>query len=67
MFSAEAGGALEVWSYYFNTRQLSNAFAYWIGISPPDLFMYGFLPPLLLNSSLRIDFFLFRKVLVSVR
>lgn len=56
-----------MWSFYYNTGRLSNAMAYWIGISPPDLFMYGFLPPLLLNSSLRIDFFLFKKVLLSVR
>ena len=35
-------------------------------MQPSELFFYGFLPPLLLDSALRIDFFAFRQVLVAV-
>ena len=33
-----------------------------LNIQPPDLFFYAFLPPLLVDSAIRIDFFMFRKV-----
>ena len=42
-------------------RSLGNAFTLWLGIDPPEIFFYAFLPPLLLDSALSIDFFLFRK------
>jgi hypothetical protein len=41
--------------------RLGNAFTLWLGIDPPDLFFYAFLPPLLLHSALSIDYFLFNK------
>jgi len=58
-----AGGVLEYVAYEFNLMHLSNATAMWMGINPPDIFLYVFLPPLLLDSAIRIDFFTFRKVL----
>lgn len=61
------GGILEVFTYKFNMRQLSNGTAIWLGIEPPDLFIFVILPPLLVDSALRIDFFMFRKVMVQVR
>lgn len=36
-----------------------------LNIQPPDLFFYAFLPPLLVDSAIRIDFFMFRKVRVG--
>jgi len=47
---------------YANLREISSAIAIWLGISPPDLFFYAFLPPLLVDSAIRIDFFMFSKV-----
>jgi hypothetical protein len=44
---------------------LSNAFAIWLSISPADLFLYIFLPPLLLDSAVRMEWFIFQKVPVS--
>lgn len=57
-----AGGILEAFAYQFNLHQLSNASAIWLGIQPPDLFIFVFLPPLLVDSALRIDYYMFRKV-----
>jgi hypothetical protein len=34
----------------------------WLGMHPTFLFFQIFLPPLLLDSAVRIDFFLFKKV-----
>lgn len=42
-------------------HRLGNAFTLWLGINPPELFFYAFLPPLLLDSALSIDYFLFNK------
>ena len=41
--------------------EISNSIAIWLGISPPDLFFYAFLPPLLVDSAIRIEFFMFSK------
>ncbi len=32
------------------------------GIRPADIFLYVFLPPLLLDSAVRMDYFVFKKV-----
>lgn len=40
----------------------SNAVVLWLGMDPPDVFVYIFLPPLLLDSAVRMDFFLLKKV-----
>ena len=45
-----------------NTGPLGNAIALWLGIEPADLFLYVFLPPMLVDSAVRIDYFIFRKV-----
>ena len=41
---------------------LSNSIAHWLGMTPADLFLYMFLPPLLLDSAVRTDYFIFKKV-----
>ena len=45
-----------------NIPYLSNSIALWLSITPADLFLYVFLPPLLLDSAVRIDYFVFKKV-----
>lgn len=45
-----------------NLGALGNSIAIWLGISPWQLFFYVFLPPLLLDAAVRIDWYLFRKV-----
>lgn len=42
--------------------RLGNSIAWWLGIEPYELFLYVFLPPLLLDAAVRIDFFLFKRV-----
>jgi hypothetical protein len=60
--SVTAGGALQLFNSVCNMGPLSNAFAIWLSISPADLFLYIFLPPLLLDSAVRMEWFVFRKV-----
>lgn len=57
-----AGGCFGLANYYENMLRLSNAIALWLGIQPPDLFFYAFLPPLLVDAALRMDFYIFKKV-----
>lgn len=52
--------------FAFDLGALSNASAWWLGMQPAEIFFYIFLPPLLLDSSVRIDFFEFRQVLPTV-
>jgi hypothetical protein len=47
-----------------NLAGLGNSLAIWLGISPWQLFFFVFLPPLLLDAAVRIDWFMFRKVRV---
>lgn len=39
-----------------------NAISLWLGMQPAEVFFYVFLPPLLLDSAVRVDYFLFKKV-----
>lgn len=59
-----AGGILGAINYYANMREVSSAISLWLSIQPADLFFYAFLPPLLLDSAMHIDFFMFRKIWV---
>lgn len=58
------GGVLGTLNYYFNLLQISNAVSIWLSIQPADLFFYAFLPPLLVEQAIRIDFFMFGKIWV---
>lgn len=49
-------------SFYYNLGHFSNAVAIWLGMHPSTIFFQIFLPPLLLDSAVRVDFFLFKKV-----
>ena len=55
------GGCLGILNYEVNLQRLGNAISLWLGIQPPDLFFYAFLPPLLVDAALRLDWFLFSK------
>ncbi|KDD76916.1 hypothetical protein H632_c68p2, partial [Helicosporidium sp. ATCC 50920] len=61
-----AGGVLSLINWKVNMYHLSNAITVWLNIQPPDLFFYAFLPPLLVDSAIRIDSFVFRKLTVHV-
>ena len=41
--------------------------ALWLGVEPADLLLYVFLPPILLDSAARIDFFVFKKARLAHR
>ena len=56
-----AGALAEGVVFPLNLGRLGNAFTLWLGIDPPEVFFYAFLPPLLLDSALSIDYFLFIK------
>lgn len=58
------GIAYECLAFFFNLGRASNAVALWLGLRPADVFAYVFLPPLLMDSALRIDFFMLRKVCI---
>ena len=56
-----AGGAFQGFMFAGNLGRLGNSIAIWLGIQPYELFFYVFLPPLLMDAAVRIDFFLFKK------
>lgn len=60
-----AGGVLMGFAYPFNLRELGNGAALWLGIEPYELFFYIFLPPLLLDAALKVDWYAFKKVRCS--
>jgi NhaP-type Na+/H+ or K+/H+ antiporter len=55
------GAVAESVVFSFNLGRLGNAFSIWLGISPPELFFFAFLPPLLLECALAIDWYTFKK------
>jgi hypothetical protein len=59
---AIAGAGFQLLSNWVNLNHFSNAATVWLGMRPTFLFFQIFLPPLLVDSALRIDFFLFKKV-----
>eukprot|EP00878_Enallax_costatus_P002544 GHUV01002726.1.p1 GENE.GHUV01002726.1~~GHUV01002726.1.p1 ORF type:complete len:958 (+),score=224.31 GHUV01002726.1:205-3078(+) len=61
-----AGAVIMAIAWPVNLGALGNSLAIWLGISPWQLFFYVFLPPLLLDAGVRIDWYLFRKSVVQV-
>ncbi|PNH05577.1 Sodium/hydrogen exchanger 7 [Tetrabaena socialis] len=60
-----AGALVEVASYHTNLGRFGNSVTLWLGgIHPGEVFFYTFLPPLLLESAARLDYFVFKQVLV---
>ena len=58
------GVALGVLNYYVNLLELGNAIAIWLSFRPGDLFLYAFLPPLIVDSALNVEIYMFKKVFV---
>jgi hypothetical protein len=56
------GALFALLSWSVNLDHYSNALTVWLGMHPTFLFFQIFLPPMLLDSAVRIDFFLFKKV-----
>ena len=48
-----------------NMYQFGNSVALFLGVEPADIFLYVFLPPLLFEAAVRIDYFVFKKVLLA--
>lgn len=57
-----SGALFALLSWSVNLDHYSNALTVWLGMHPTFLFFQIFLPPMLLDSAVRIDFFLFKKV-----
>ena len=64
MHALYTGGVLQAIAFPIKTGPVGNGIAIWLGIEPADLFLYIFLPPMLVDSAVRIDYFIFRKVCI---
>lgn len=56
-----AGCLLATLNFFVNLLEIGNSIALWLNIQPPDLFLYAFLPPLIVEQAIRIDFYMFKK------
>lgn len=59
-----AGAIVGVLHYYVNMLELSNSITQWLSFSPSDLFLYAFLPPLVVEDAINIEFYMFRKMFI---
>ena len=59
------GCLLATLNYFVNLLEIGNAIALWVGVQPPELFLFAFLPPLIVEQAIRIDFYLFKKNFVK--
>ncbi|GJD07898.1 Sodium/hydrogen exchanger 7 [Galdieria sulphuraria] len=56
-----AGGVLGVAGCYLDLAELSASAAYWLSINPPEVLLFVFLPPLIFEGALKIDWFVFQR------
>lgn len=61
-----AGGLCQGLAFPVNLGRFGNSMALFLGVEPADLFLYVFLPPLLFDASVRIYYFIFKKVSLSL-
>jgi hypothetical protein len=59
---AVSGGLCQVVAFPINLGRFGNGISLWLGIEPADIFLYVFLPPMLLDAAVRIEYFIFKKV-----
>lgn len=58
------GAASEFLASFFNLGRFSNSFTIWLSASPPEILLYGFLPPLLFESAVGLDYHIFKRLAV---
>ena len=58
-----AGGLCQGVAFPVNLGRFGNSFALFLGVEPAEIFLYVFLPPILFDAAVRIDFYVFKKVL----
>ena len=58
-----AGGLCQGIAFPVNLGRFGNSFALFLGVEPAEIFLYVFLPPILFDAAVRIDFYVFKKVL----
>ncbi|KAI8101987.1 hypothetical protein M9434_007048 [Picochlorum sp. BPE23] len=56
------GALLGILHYYVDMLQLGNSITQWLSVAPSDLFLYAFLPPLIVEQAIHIEFYMFRKM-----
>lgn len=56
------GGMCQGIAFPVNLGRFGNSFALFLGVQPADIFLYVFLPPILFDAAVRIDFYVFKKV-----
>jgi NhaP-type Na+/H+ or K+/H+ antiporter len=63
-----SGAALEALTVIpgWTLGRVGNSISWFLSIVPYELFFYIFLPPLLLDAGVRIDYFLFKRALLQV-
>lgn len=59
-----AGAIVGILHYYVNMLQLGNSITQWLSFSPSDLLLYAFLPPLVVEDAINIEFYMFRKLFI---
>ena len=57
------GGLCQGIAFPVNLGRFGNSFALFLGVEPAEIFLYVFLPPILFDAAVRIDFYVFKKVL----
>lgn len=61
-----AGGLCQGIAFPVNLGRFGNSFALFLGVQPAEIFLYVFLPPILFDAAVRIDYFVFKKVCCSL-
>eukprot|EP00871_Galdieria_phlegrea_P000710 jgi/Galph1/163/GphlegSOOS_G4897.1 len=61
-----SGCIFGVMGCYVNLGELSASLALWVDVKPPELLLYVLLPPIVFESAINIDWFIFRKQVFNV-
>ena len=58
------GAVLGVLNYFVDLKEVGNGISIWLSFRPGDVFLYAFLPPLIVEQAMFIDLYMFRKMFV---